>query len=270
MSLTIFIAWVAGGIKSVPGFYDEVVVREFVGRFGETIHRPQPLYFYLPHLVHKWAPWSLLLIGLLVANSRATHKAGKQWLGQLKPEIFWLLAWSMGGLLVMSCIPSKRVDRIFPVVPPLCFVLGVLIAQDSIGRHAIRLAGWCKVTLVAAILFAGSYTLFKVIHGIRKERDALVKCGREFRVRAAQNHWRYGIIKEPNEALVMYLDLPAFIDSKRAVVAWNRGEFEALLGSEKRMQLLLPDLKPSGQIRIDAFCHRATDQERYTVATHAR
>ena len=31
-------------------------------------------------------------------------------------------------------------------------------------------------------------------------------------MRAAQNHWRYGIIKEPNEALVMYLDLPAFIE----------------------------------------------------------
>ena len=35
-------------------------MREFVGRFGETIHRPQPLLFYLPHLLHKFAPWSLL------------------------------------------------------------------------------------------------------------------------------------------------------------------------------------------------------------------
>ena len=38
-------------------------MREFVGRFGETIHRPQPLLFYLPHLLHKFAPWSVLMIG---------------------------------------------------------------------------------------------------------------------------------------------------------------------------------------------------------------
>ena len=64
----------AGGFSRVgnrrhlfqPGFFDEVVMREFVGRFGETIHRPQPLYFYLPHLLHKFAPWSVLMIGIAV------------------------------------------------------------------------------------------------------------------------------------------------------------------------------------------------------------
>ena len=52
-SLAIFLVWVGGGIRFQPGFYEEVVMREFVGRFGETIHRPQPLLFYLPHLLHK-------------------------------------------------------------------------------------------------------------------------------------------------------------------------------------------------------------------------
>src|SRR5206468_2656108 len=43
VSLAVFLAWVIGGILFQPGFFDEVVMREFVGRFGETIHRPQPL-----------------------------------------------------------------------------------------------------------------------------------------------------------------------------------------------------------------------------------
>ena len=34
-------------MRYVPGFYDQVVVREFLGRFGETVHRPQPIYFYI-------------------------------------------------------------------------------------------------------------------------------------------------------------------------------------------------------------------------------
>src|SRR6266536_5937194 len=39
-SLAVFLLWVTGGILSQSGFFDEVVMREFLGRFGETIHRP--------------------------------------------------------------------------------------------------------------------------------------------------------------------------------------------------------------------------------------
>src|ERR1051326_4000233 len=70
---SIFLAWVIGGIVRQAGFYESVVVREFAGRFTETIHKPQPLYFYLPHLLHKFAPWSVLLVGIAawdLASSR--------------------------------------------------------------------------------------------------------------------------------------------------------------------------------------------------------
>src|SRR5438046_6744757 len=65
-SLAVFLLWVTGGILFQAGFFDEVVMREFLGRFGETIHRPQPLYFYLPHLIHKFAPWCILLIAIAI------------------------------------------------------------------------------------------------------------------------------------------------------------------------------------------------------------
>jgi 4-amino-4-deoxy-L-arabinose transferase-like glycosyltransferase len=115
--------WVSGGILFQSGFYNEVVMREFLGRFGETIHRPQPLYFYLPHLLHKFAPWSILLIAIAIFDL-----ASRRWrigtaFREMSPDTFWLLCWSLGGLIVMSLIPSKRVDRIFPVIPPLCLLL---------------------------------------------------------------------------------------------------------------------------------------------------
>src|SRR5439155_527703 len=72
-SFAIFLAWVLGGIRSQPGFYHEVVVREFIGRFGETIHRPQPLLFYLPHLLHKFAPWSVLMIAIALVDLRSRN-----------------------------------------------------------------------------------------------------------------------------------------------------------------------------------------------------
>src|SRR6266478_10016817 len=69
-SLGVFLLWVVGGIVFQPGFFDEVVVREFVARFGETIHRSQPLYFYLPHLLHKFAPWSVLMVVIALVSVR--------------------------------------------------------------------------------------------------------------------------------------------------------------------------------------------------------
>src|SRR5439155_10243302 len=119
-SLAVFFLWVIGGILFQPGFFDEVVMREFVGRFGETIHRPQPLYFYLPHLLHKFAPWSLLMVAIALVDLHSRRWRLRSALRDMSPETFWLLCWSLGGVIVMSLIPSKRVDRIFPIIPPLC------------------------------------------------------------------------------------------------------------------------------------------------------
>ncbi|MEP6810492.1 MAG: glycosyltransferase family 39 protein, partial [Chthoniobacterales bacterium] len=116
-ALAVFGLWVAGGIAWVPGFYEQVVLREFAGRFSETVHRSQPIYFYLPHLLHKFAPWSFLLLALALISWRTNRATLPQrWRG-LPPEMAWLFCWIIGGLVVMSLVPSKRVDRIFPLVP---------------------------------------------------------------------------------------------------------------------------------------------------------
>jgi hypothetical protein len=51
----------------------------------------------------------------------------------ISPETWWLICWSFGGLIVMSLIPSKRVDRIFPVIPPLCLLLAAQIGSKSMA-----------------------------------------------------------------------------------------------------------------------------------------
>jgi 4-amino-4-deoxy-L-arabinose transferase-like glycosyltransferase len=130
-SLGIFLVWVINGSIFVPGFFNQVVMREFLARFGETVHRPQPLLFYLPHLLHKFFPWSVLTIALAIIDLRA-----RQWkigaaLREMAPATVWLVCWIFGGLIVMSIIPSKRVDRVFPIIPPLCLLLAVQIGRSS-------------------------------------------------------------------------------------------------------------------------------------------
>jgi 4-amino-4-deoxy-L-arabinose transferase-like glycosyltransferase len=198
-SLSIFLVWVAGGIWFQPGFYDEVVMREFVGRFGETIHRPQPLFFYVPHLLHKFAPWSVLMVAIALVELRSRNWRLREVFRDMSPETLWLLCWSIGGLIVMSLIPSKRVDRIFPVIPPLCLLLAAQIAPRGscsyghAGRPSrLRVSNEQLgiIALALAILFTGGYTGWRVITGYRDHRNALALFGRTVRQEAEARHWR--------------------------------------------------------------------------------
>ena len=235
-SLAIFLIWVGGGIRFQPGFYEEVVMREFVGRFGETIHRPQPLLFYLPHLLHKFAPWSVLMIGIAAVGLRARNWRLRSVFRELSPETFWLLCWSVGGLIVMSLIPSKRVDRIFPVIPPLCLLLAAQVALARVYR-------WSAFALAFAILFTGGYTGWKIITGYRDHRDALAVFGRNIRHEAEAHHWRYEVVSAKDEGLLLYLRKTHFVEPADAITEWNTGNLDALVASKEKAAALMRDLQ---------------------------
>jgi 4-amino-4-deoxy-L-arabinose transferase-like glycosyltransferase len=277
VSLAIFLIWVAGGMRFQPGFYDEVVMREFVSRFGETIHRPQPLLFYLPHLLHKFAPWSVLIIALAIGDFvtdprkldglKPSSLRLRGWV-KLSPETFWLLCWSIGGLIVMSLIPSKRLDRIFPVIPPLCLLLAAQVAPRDFCSHgpagrssrsidsdetahstvATRTAlmhvyPWSAIALCVAILFTGGYTGWKVITGYRDHRDALAVFGENIRHEAEARRWRYEVVSAKDEGLLLYLQKTHFVEPQGAVTEWNNGNLDALVASTKKAKTLMPRLR---------------------------
>jgi 4-amino-4-deoxy-L-arabinose transferase-like glycosyltransferase len=266
-SLAIFLIWVGGGIRFQPGFYEEVVMREFVGRFGETIHRPQPLFFYLPHLLHKFAPWSVLMIGIAAVSLRSRNWRLRSVFREMSPETFWLLCWSIGGLIVMSLIPSKRVDRIFPMIPPLSLLLAAQIAPrncshgptgrssrsiepDETAHTAVatrtalaRVYRWSTIALAFAILFTGGYTGWKVITGYRDLRNALAVFGRNLRQEAEAHHWRYEVVSAKDEGLLLYLRKTNFVEPADAITEWNTGNLDALVASKEKAAVLIPDLK---------------------------
>ena len=244
-SLAVFLLWLVGGILFQPGFFDQVVMREFVARFSETIHRPQPLYFYLPHLLHKFAPWSVVMIVIAVADLHWR----KWWPGlvfrDMSPETFWLLWWGIGGLIAMSLIPSKRVDRIFPVIPPLCLLLAVQVSGRIGALRRPDIAARCpylSAALAFAILFTGGYTIFKVATEYRNHHNALVVFGRNVRKEAEAHHWRYEVVPTKDEALLLYLQKTHFIDFDRAVAEWNRGNLDALVAPAEKAPAFMREL----------------------------
>jgi len=252
-SFGIFLLWVIGGILFMPGFFDEVVVREFAARFAETIHRPQPLYFYLPHLLHKFAPWSALMIAVAILGLASRRWKIRAAFREMSAETFWLLCWTLGGLLVMSLIPSKRVDRIFPIIPPLCLLLAAQV-NGRVGAlrrpEAAARRPYLAIALTFAILLTGGYTISKVIAGYRDHRDALVVFGREVRREAEKHHWRYEVVSAKDEGLLLYLWETHFIKPDRAVIEWNRGNLDALVASTEKAPALLRDLNGAAHSQL--------------------
>ena len=243
-SLAIFLLWVACGIRFQQGFYEEVVMREFVGRFGETIHRPQPLLFYVPHLLHKFAPWSGLIVVIAFFYLRSRNWRLREAFREMSPETFWLLCWSIGGLIVMSLIPSKRVDRVFPVIPPLCLLLAAQISgRNTTLERPDGAAGrpylWIMAALTVAVLFSGGYTGWKVITGYRDHRNALAVLGRNIRHEAEVRRWRYEIVFAKDEGLLLYLQKTHFIKPADAAAEWKAGNLDALVVSKEEALAVL-------------------------------
>ena len=237
-SFLIFLLWVAGGIHFVPEFIEHVVLREFAGRFSEEMHRPQPIYFYLPHLLHRFAPWSLLLILLPILAVRKSGDGMRSALRRMSPETFWLMVWSLGGLVVMSFVPSKRIDRIFPIVPPLCLLLAAMVA-DFRKREELRRTIDCSATvgIILGFLLTTGYAANRIIDANREHRDAFAQFGRAV-VRAAQEHgWRYAIVGGDDEGMLLYVRRLEFIEEPdQAVAEWNAGKWDALVVPEDEME----------------------------------
>jgi 4-amino-4-deoxy-L-arabinose transferase-like glycosyltransferase len=262
-SLAFFLLWVIGGVVFQPRFFNQVVVREFAARFAETIHRPQPLYFYLLHLLHKFAPWSVALIALGIVDLRSRNWRLASAFRAMSPETFWLFCWSLGGLIAMSLIPSKRVDRIFPVVPPLC----LLLAAQLPGRVATPRRPYLAIALIFAIVFTGGYTILKVVAGYRDHRDALVVFGRKVRHEAETNHWRYEVVSAKDEGLLLYLRKAHFIEPNQAVDEWNHGDVDALIASTEKVPGLLRELRDAALSQLKTSEPGAEQGKGYALIT---
>jgi 4-amino-4-deoxy-L-arabinose transferase-like glycosyltransferase len=262
-SLALFSIWVICGIKFVPGFYKEVVMKEFLGRFSETVHRPQPVLYYLPHLLHKFAPWSVLIIALGVLSFRPTRSGIRNLFRQTTPDILWLVCWSLSGFVVMSLVPSKRVDRIYPVVPPVCLLLAAQIGSFRIKRTDERVLQWSAAALLFSIVCTGSYSAAKMLSAYRDHADHLAIFSRAVNKQAVAHHWRYEVISGGGggyEGMLLYLQKPHFIKPDEAVQEWNGGALDALVVPKDKISELMRELRNAAIVRFRSV-DRMTDPQ---------
>jgi 4-amino-4-deoxy-L-arabinose transferase-like glycosyltransferase len=263
-SLAIFLAWAMGGILFVPEFWEHVVLREFAGRFSEEMHRSQPVYFYLPHFLHRFAPWSILLILLPLLGAREQRLKARDWLRAMSPETFWLVAWSLGGLLVMSFVPSKRIDRVFPIVPPLCLLLATQVAElRTMEKLRSVTERCCAIAIVFACLFTTGYAVGKIVLGYRENTAAFATFGKAVRQEAAAHGWTYEIVGGEDEGMALYLRRTEFIEQDQAVAEWNSGKLNGLVVPDDELNELLPRLQGAVPSKIGWSGRAGNYRKRY-------
>lgn len=257
LPLALFLAWGATALMTNDSFYDDVVNREFLSRFQEGSRddeRPQPLWFYFPHLLHKFAPWSVLLLAMPFAFPVVRRNL------RARPATLWLLLWALGGLLVMTLIPAKRVDRIYPVVPPLCLLLVDWVALIW-GDRRVRIAS--GAALAGGFLFAGGYFVGLVPLSYHERTPALAEFAKAARESAAARGFdTITLPRVRDEGLLLYLDVLRFADKREAFQAWKSGTPMAILMSDRTARGFLEEV---GEVRpaLDSGELRAKNDKRY-------
>jgi len=255
--LALFVAWGVTALLTNPEFHHDVIDREFLSRFQEGARddeRAQPLWFYFPHLLHKFAPWSLLLIGLALCFPAARRQV---W---ARPATKWLLLWALGGLLLMTFIPAKRVDRIFPVVPPLC-LLTVEWCALLWRERRVRVA--TGAVLVGAVFFAGGYFIGLVPLSLHEGAGKLVEFSARARALAAAHGIKeVALPRARDEGLLLYFDTRQFADRNDVFARWKSGAPMALVLSDRNAKEHAAEL---GRVRaaLDSGPLRDKNEKRY-------
>ena len=218
LPLAVFAVWVSCGIATDANFYKEVVEREFLGRW--TVGNSAEHHNFLPgwytlKLLTQALPWSFLLVAVWsVKEVRAALRKN--------PALLWLACWTFGGLIFMECVPSKRFDRIFPVVPPTCLLLAAAARylpggewrRQPIGRLAIACA-------VAGVPLASGYAGLRMTRSFQNDARALVRFGNTVKETVMDQHDRLAVVSARDEGLLLYIGHDRFTSLDDALRMWK-------------------------------------------------
>jgi 4-amino-4-deoxy-L-arabinose transferase-like glycosyltransferase len=226
--LCIFALWTGYGTRD-PQFEEQVVWKEFFGRFtvGEAAtHNNQLPGFYTVNLLGRTLPWTLLLAGMFF--SKAVRQACRS-----DAALLWLVCWTLGGLLFMECVPSKRFDRILPVLPPMCLLLAA--AARHLPRFELfgqRIRELSAGSAAVAACLAGGYTLWELYRGFHDDHRVLVRFGHEVKEAVQSGGGKLAVINGKDEGMLMYTGVSQFSRRKDALAEWQAGQLDWLVIGE--------------------------------------
>ena len=171
----------------------------------------------------------------------------------------------------MSLVPSKRVDRIYPIVPPLCLLLAAQIAGSFRKRQSDRrVLQWSAAALLFSIVFTGGYTMVKMLSDYRDHADHLEVFSRSVNEQVVAHHWRYEVISGSGggyEGMLLYLQKLHFLKLDEAVQEWNRGALDALVVPKDKISELMRELQNAAIAPFRSVDRKTDPQIGYFLVT---
>lgn len=213
----LFVIWLVAGCLLDTQFFRMVVVKEFGTNFAaisvaESGHITMGnrhfgmMLTYPLQLVHRLFPWSVA-VGLWVMIDYRVRRSLVKDAGSR-----WLLVWIGIALLLMSLVPNKRVDRIFPIVAPFALLAAQLFTAGTWTGTGLRNFRVAIGTLtIIAFLIWGGYTAYWQLDKRNQEKNdeiarlELCRQVADFARKAQLKIKIAGPVSDVNQSLMTYL-----------------------------------------------------------------
>jgi 4-amino-4-deoxy-L-arabinose transferase-like glycosyltransferase len=141
IATAVFAAWFVAAVSREPAVFDQLVYAETLDRFKSTSSKSKENrhpFYYIPHFLGRMAPASVFAV---IATVQLLRKRRD---GELAGAAVW---WLLGTFVMLSVIPSKRADRLFPLFPATALLAGWAVVHAGASRTALK---WTGVVLMAA------------------------------------------------------------------------------------------------------------------------
>ncbi len=139
LMFAIFLPWMIYMHRLFPGMaggvFSEQVTQRAAGSADWAGDSPM---VYFNGLLTLSLPWVLFLPGAFACGLMRRFQAHRR-------ELVYLLLWCIGPVLLFCTSAGKREHYIFPIIPPLCLLMG-FIAEDVFFKHK-----WIKPALARVI-----------------------------------------------------------------------------------------------------------------------
>jgi 4-amino-4-deoxy-L-arabinose transferase-like glycosyltransferase len=168
LALLPFVLWLAAAV-AIEGrpLWNQLVYAETLDRFTSGSSKAKEhrhVLYYVPHFMVRFAPASLFAIVAIASRERK--------------RVLLAVCWVVAMLVCLSLVPSKRADRLFPLLPGVCALAGwaldtrprgtravmhviaaILLGAGvyALGRDGVQLAGVVLVLLAVAMFFVRRY-----------------------------------------------------------------------------------------------------------------
>lgn len=133
------------------GYLHEFIVKQVVSRTFDATYHVQPFYYYLLTIWYILAPWSLMVIGIIIASLRPS-------VVRSSIQTFFLTA-SLTIFVVLSCVDSKLQIYMLPAVPFMVYTAVMFLPRyyhNKWIRLSIAIPAALIMLALPALIFATS------------------------------------------------------------------------------------------------------------------